>query len=385
MLHQNFEDTAKQVQQGAIDPNQWWNGTADNPRSTGSKILTAIGMLFGGAGIGVSGHPELASQAIDTAVNREIDSQKANLQNKQNLLSKYLEMYNNLPMAENAARLTMNAGIEGMINQHAAQLGSANAINTATMANAQRRTDLLPHLTGLAQGQVMQQMYQNMMPTSGAQGAQGPQGPTSGAQGDQGPQNSGGIGGMSPDEAQFKHQLQNMRILNPEVGKELESKYLPGVGIASRQVPETLVEQLAARKDLSDKLAQLENFADQNSGTIFNRAIVNQGTALAQSAQDAYRQANKQGVFREAEKEFVNSMLNKDPTAFFTGYRHVPGYIQLRKSNNDTLKQYYKAYGIQPFGAGSGYGSQGPTEGQQTTSRSGKPIVFKGGQWIYQQ
>lgn len=148
-LHQQFEDTASQVAAGKIDPNQWWDS-----KGAGSKILTAIGMLFSGAGMGVAGHPEMAGKAIDEAIERNIDAQKTNLNNKNSLLGRYMEMYKSLPEAEAAARLTMNAAVEGKIKQVAAKLGGQNAALTAQQAISQRRQDLLPHMEGLAKSQL---------------------------------------------------------------------------------------------------------------------------------------------------------------------------------------------------------------------------------------
>lgn len=354
-LHQKFEDLSDKVEAGQIDPHQWWNS-----KSTGSQILTAIGMMFAGAGAGVSGHPEMAGKAIDAAIERDIDSQKANLQNKQTLLGKYMEMYNNLPQAEAAARLTLNAGVEGLINQNAAKQGSANAINAAIASNAARRQALLPQIEGLAKGQAMMGMY-NELNNPGAKG-----------------ESAGG------EEAAYQNEMYRMRKLMPDLGKDMENKYLPGVGVARVPVPDKLREELAARSDLSDKLAKLELFSKQHSGEVLDRATINEGVTLARNAQDAYRRANAQGVFREAEKDFVEKSIKSDPTAFFAKYRSMPGYAETRRLNNDTIKQFYHSYGIRPFQEAQGESAPNqPQEGQSGVSRSGKPIVFKQGQWMY--
>lgn len=327
-LHNRFERTADGIEKGQIDPNRWWDS-----KGTGSKILSAIGMLFAGAGTGVAGHPELAGQAIDNAINRDIDSQKANLGKQESLLSKYMDMYNNLPMAENAARLTMNAAAEGLINQQAAKLGSANAVNAATMANSQRRQQLLPALEGLARSQAMMGMYGSMGPqkNSNAENADISQSE------------------VSPVEQAHQKRLADLQVLNPELYKTEEAKYIPGVGVTTKPMPDKVIEELTARKDLSQKLAELENFSREHSGTILDRAVINQGAALARGVQDAYRRGNAQGVFREAEKDFVEKSISSDPTKFFSKYRSIPGYQQVRKMNDDTIKTYDKAYGLKPF------------------------------------
>lgn len=318
-IHQKYEDLSAQVEKGHIDPSQWWNN-----KSTGSQIATAIGMMFAGAGLGASGHPELASKAIDDAINRDIDAQKSDLSNKQSLLGKYMEMYNNLPQAEAAARLTMHAATEGLVNQHAAKLNSQNAPMVATLFAADNRKKGLQQVEGLAKSQALKGMYDEM--------------------------NGAGSGKpKSNSEASFVEDMNRKRLLLPDQGKVMESRYLPGVGVASREIPDKVREELITRKDLSEKIAELENFARKNSGTLFDRKIVNQGKALAANVQDAYRRGNQQGVFKPSEAEFVNKSINEDPTAYFSKYRNIPGYQTARKLNEDTVKLYQKSYGVKPF------------------------------------
>lgn len=318
-LHHKFETVSQEVEQGKINPHQWWNS-----KSTGSQILTAIGMLFGGAGAGISGHPEMASQAIDKAIERDVEAQKANLQNKNTLLSKYLEMYNSLPQAEAAARLTMSAGIEGLLKQQATKLGSSNAVNAALQSIAGRRQALLPQMEGLAKGQIMMDYMH-----------------------DQG-QNS-----QVPGEQGFMQDLdktRSMAMINPafkERASEMESRYIPGVGQARIPV-DKIRDELTARKDLSDKLAKLENFASEHSGS-WSPETIAQGKVLAGEAQNAYRTGTKQGVFKEGDQHFIESLIPSDPTKYFGDMRTIPKYHSLRESNNSTLNHYLKSYGVKPF------------------------------------
>lgn len=351
-LHHKFENLSAEVEKGIIDPHRWWDS-----KSTGSKVLTAIGMMFAGAGIGAGGHPELAGKAIDEAVNRDIDAQKHNLNNKNTLLGKYMDMYNSLPQAEAAARLTMNAGIEGLLKQNAAKLGSASAVNTALQSIAARRQALLPQMEALAKGQVMGQMYEGMS----------------------GPQQ------VSNDAEQaYQQRMEHMRVLNPDLGKDMENKYLPGVGASRVPVPDKLREEISTRKDLSDKLAQLEIFAKKHQGTTMDRSIVNQGKAMAAQVQDAYRTAHQQGVFKESEKNFLESILHADPTAFLADIRTIPGYRQARKFNDETVKQYYKSYGIKPFEGHSGIqeASQSTQPQIAVNKKTGERIIQQNGKWV---
>lgn len=316
-IHQRYQALADQVASGQIDPNHWWDS-----KSTGSKIFTAIGMILTGAG-------SQAGQSIDDAINRDIDAQKSNLNNKQTLLGKYMDMYKSLPEAEAAARLTMHAATEGLINQQAAKLGSQNAINAATINNVQRRKDLVGSAESLAHSQAMMGMYGSM-----------------------GKPSQGGS-----EEQQFQQKLNNEAVLAPERYKIDEAKYLPGIGVAAKPVPDAVVDKLNASHDLANKLAQLENFSREHSNLkdVATPSVQQTGHALANDVINSYRTATHQGVFKEADQDFLEKGFPMDPTVLFAQYRTLPSYRELRKLTNDSINVYHKAYGVKPFnGAGQG-------------------------------
>lgn len=64
-----------------------------NPRrvidnmSTGGKISSAIGLILGGMGSGLTGGPNLAAQFIQNMIDKDVESQKTELGKKENLLS----------------------------------------------------------------------------------------------------------------------------------------------------------------------------------------------------------------------------------------------------------------------------------------------------------
>lgn len=70
-----------------VDPNRLWNS-----KSTMSQISTSIGLLLGGIGAGLT-HTDTnpALDVLNTAISRDIDSQKANIENKHNLFNENLK------------------------------------------------------------------------------------------------------------------------------------------------------------------------------------------------------------------------------------------------------------------------------------------------------
>lgn len=112
--------------------------------SAGKKVRTAIGLALGGFSSGFSGGNNPAMDFLNKQIDRDIESQKANIDNKRTLYAANRALYGDQVMAENATRAQMND-----INIHemrlaADQLGTPLAIakynqNAAayTMQNAQ--------------------------------------------------------------------------------------------------------------------------------------------------------------------------------------------------------------------------------------------------------
>ena len=71
--------------------------------STGKQIRTALGMIISGFGA-KAGQGNLAYDMLQNNINRDIDSQKANLGKQQNLLTFAYKKYGNLNDATNMVR-----------------------------------------------------------------------------------------------------------------------------------------------------------------------------------------------------------------------------------------------------------------------------------------
>ncbi len=111
----------KQLQDGKIDPRRFFHN-----QNTGQRVGTAIAMILGGIGAGLTHGPNLAMQMIDKAVDQDIEAQKADIGKTQNLLSMNMQKYHNLQAAEAATRLHYNT-VLGMQLQ-AAQSKATNGI-----------------------------------------------------------------------------------------------------------------------------------------------------------------------------------------------------------------------------------------------------------------
>lgn len=110
---------------GHVDPNHYMAN-----RTTGQKIATAIGLILGGIGGGLTGQENPALKFVNAQIDRDIDAQKAELGKKENLLSANLRHFGNLKDAAEATA-AMQKGIA------ATQLEAAAAKAQSPLAKAQ--------------------------------------------------------------------------------------------------------------------------------------------------------------------------------------------------------------------------------------------------------
>lgn len=307
-LEQKMTGIQNDISNFHIDPNKYVNSM-----STGSKIGTIIGLLVGGLG----GPENAADKYFDDQINRDIDSQKAELGKKSNLLSNVMQEFGNLNQATTMLKAIHTEILSSKLQVVASQTKDPIAQAKLMQASGQ----LKQKIPGLLNDIAMKQMLRE-----GLAGASGKGGQPAGSD------NTGRL-------------IDMLRISNPELAKNYEGRYVPGVGLAQVQVPEKIREEMVTRQGLQNALVKLSQFAEEHSGSL-DPAIMAEGKALAGLTQDQYRRANGQGVFREAEKEFVGSIIGEDPTKFFGNFRTQPRYKAAMEDNESQLNGVKQSYGL---------------------------------------
>jgi hypothetical protein len=114
--HDQIEDDARTLAATEVDPDRWWES-----RSTAQTIAGYIAAALGGLTQHLNGGKNLGLEAINSAIDRDIDAQKANLQNKRamlgerrGLVSELFQRTGDLNQAAETARL---AGKTRALNQ----------------------------------------------------------------------------------------------------------------------------------------------------------------------------------------------------------------------------------------------------------------------------
>lgn len=94
---------AKQIADNQINPNSY-----REHMGVGRKVLTAIGMILGGAGAGLVGGNNPAEDFLKDQINRDIDAQKARSKQVETVYGFYKQLYGDENVATNLAKVTMN-------------------------------------------------------------------------------------------------------------------------------------------------------------------------------------------------------------------------------------------------------------------------------------
>lgn len=161
-INQQNAKLMQDVQSAKVDPRRLWNN-----KSTGEKIGTALGLIFGGIGSGLTHQPNLAAQFLENQVQQDIEAQKNDQSNKMSLYKLGLEKYKDAQSAEAFANLQANTILQGQIQQTAAKMGSPQAAALAKQAIGELEMKNAPIRQQLAlQGMALK--FQNEAPESTA-------------------------------------------------------------------------------------------------------------------------------------------------------------------------------------------------------------------------
>lgn len=157
-LQDENEELFKAARDWKLDPHKYVANM-----SVGNKIATAIGLILGGAGAGAHG-TNVAMQVLDDNINKDIEAQKQDLGNKQNLLTQNLHKEGNLYAAENATRSQLLSMFAGKAQALATRSGSQQAMLQSQILGNALRMQAAPAIAAVNQ----QQMIQKLMGSNAA-------------------------------------------------------------------------------------------------------------------------------------------------------------------------------------------------------------------------
>lgn len=113
-------------------------------KSTPQKVSTAIGLFLGGLGSAFTHQGNPAMDFLNKQIERDVEAQKTNQNNKLNIYNGYLAQYHNAASAEAMTKATQLSIYDSKIRQAAAQAGTPEAQARANMATAQIQQQIFP-------------------------------------------------------------------------------------------------------------------------------------------------------------------------------------------------------------------------------------------------
>lgn len=284
-----------------IDPKRFWN-----EKSTLGKIGTILGLVIGGIGSGLLRQDP--TELINKQIDRDIDAQKADLGKKQNLLSAINQEFSNVQEAATVHRMMLNDAV-----LHQIDLASAKA--ATPMAQAEL----------LKQKGAFQREQAVLTATFGTQQL---------------------LNNPNSNPVEQAKALNTLQLVAPEKAKEYRERFVPGVGIAQKIVPNDVQERMIAMKNFQQQANNMSKWVKQNSGTVLDRAKVNEGKAMAAELSGLYRQATQGGVYKSGEQDFINNIIPDDPSQFFGAVRTLPKLNAIIKSQGDQFNGLKRGYGL---------------------------------------
>lgn len=304
-----YHNFVQDVQDQHIDPNHYMSslGVAGN-------IASAIGLILGGMGGGATGQENPALHVLSKNIDRDIEAQKAELGKKENLLSANMNHFKNIHDAV-AMTSAMQAGI--VINK--LKQAEANAKDPIAKARAQQAIGQM-YMDKVAPN--LQKVAMNQTLMAGMGQAQ-----------------------QDPDKAAQMVKMYRMMGREPEA-KALEEKIVPGIGVSmSQPVPAAVRETLIAKQQLDSTARDFYNWASKHSGSLDPQTI-NIGKTKAAELQSLYRNSINGGVFKKGEQEFIDNIVDSDPTKFFNKIRVLPKLKEVIDNNSSQFETLKKGYGL---------------------------------------
>lgn len=307
-LDSERKNLIRDIQDGYVDPNKFWTG-GKNGEGGHSKIAAGIGMIL--AGFNPTNSPNAAINFLKFQMEQNLDAQRQNLGAKQNLLSMNMRQFGNLKDATDMTRIMQNDIMQNTLMQAAAHAASPLAKSAAAQAAGQFSMDSGSLFNKFA-------MQRAMM----------------------GLANNGGDPRAVEQMIAYKRAAGDL-----EGAKEMESRYVPHVGMASIPVPEKVRGEMVMKQQFGNAVEDLTQWARKHSGSM-SPSVINEGKAKAANVQNLYRDAINGGVFKPGEQEFIGTIVDSDPTKFFNSVRVIPKLMEASKQNDNSLNILKSNYGL---------------------------------------
>jgi hypothetical protein len=142
-------DDVKKLSDG-LDPDRYWAN-----KTTGSKVLTAIGVMLGGIGAGLTRGPNMALEMLNKAIDRDMETQKQQIGQENNLLVQMRQKFQDDQSADTATRMLLNQKAQNELGKAASKYQGESAKQNAEIMKSQLQQQQAQLQRQLAMQQMM--------------------------------------------------------------------------------------------------------------------------------------------------------------------------------------------------------------------------------------
>ena len=312
---------AHDLANGHIQPKTYQSLFED--KSTLGKIGTIFGLMVGGMGAGLTHTENPVLAMMRNQIGNDLEAQKANISNKQTLLAMNRQRFPDIESATNFTRMQLNRMTLDDLNRKVQNLPPGSPAQIKAQQSLQTVGQAINTDNYNLSGQIAaKQAFLNS--TQGQ--------------------------AMSGSEAAFQSQQNMLRRGNEQQQKlaELnEAHHVAGIpGQSSVALTPENRDALQSKQFFDQRLGDFINFANQNSGSLDPR-VISVGKAKANELNGLYRNATHGGIYKEGEANFINQVIDSNPTKFFNVLRGViPKAQELRQNNSQSLNNYKQNLGF---------------------------------------
>lgn len=307
-----IKSALKDVQDGHINPRQY-----QESMSSGQRVAAALGLFLGGFSTPFTHQGNPALEMLNKQIDRDIDSQKAGLNNKMNIYHAYLDQYKNAAAAESMTRATM-LGVYGQ------KLKMAALNNADPQIQARLKMGL-----GQIQQAIVPQLLQAQLFAEGAKF-----------------NNSNPNAGQG-SEADYNHYLNSAQQINPQLWKDAQSKYIPGVGTTAIPVKHEDIEALSTLKNLNDVAKEAQDFAQTQGPTMYGTSSNQRANDMATTLRLQMGKLVKLNRMTEVEYHQFENMIRSPGS--WNSPAAIQSFKDFRKDVAGKVQSLGDQYKIKPF------------------------------------
>ena len=136
--------------------------------------------------------------------------------------------------------------------------------------------------------------------------------------------------------------------LNPEKYKDLQTRYVPGIGVAAIPVDKEVRKEIMDKQTFMNLLGRAQDLIDQhgNSISMWAPAVQAEAQVIGSKLQGLARESTFGGVWKESEQKMLNKLAADNPLTVFASWSTLPQYKELKREAREDYNLLLKTYGF---------------------------------------